>query len=373
MPEKIVLCWNGAQLPFQWYKFFCVSTLLLHASWLDHLICDTNTTHEGTMCSTPKSQRSRLHGLFENLLCGSAPIWPIRVLWTNTIHEEKVCHVPLPGQICCTSFPKDQRSMPHGLFEVFFCPLRSSMPIWLMQFICVQMQPMRWICMVHHFRVKRSRSHRSFEVFTMSTLWLCFYSFHMGHKYNLWDDVSCNTSRSKWSKLKVTQVVHIKNVGLWRLRSATAIRSPDLLVILSSCIIEIDYSSVFCEKGSLHCRNVEQLVWGSCTEAHKGHHCKYFFRKVFFISARFFFISARFFFISTRLVYFRMVICISARSNCISADIYINLLLPQGLFDFRKVILLPQGLFYFRKVNLISAKIFSMVTTRVLVGPGHLA
>ena len=73
------------------------------------------------------------------------------------------------------------------------------------------------------------------------------------------------------------------------------------------------------------------------TEAHKGHHCKYFFRKVFFISARFFFIFARFF------------------------------LFPQGFFLF------PQVFSYFRKVILISAKIFSMVTTRVLVGPGHLA
>ena len=32
------------------------------------------------------------------------------------------------------------------------------------------------------------------------------------------------------------------------------------------------------------------------TEAHKGHHCKYFFRKVFFISARFFYFRKFFFY-----------------------------------------------------------------------------
>ena len=62
------------------------------------------------------------------------------------------------------------------------------------------------------------------------------------------------------------------------------------------------------------------------TEAHKGHHCKYFFRKVFFISARFFLFPQGYF------------------------------LFPQGLFDFRKVcfisarfVLFPQGYFNFRE------------------------
>ena len=116
---------------------------------------------------------------------------------------------------------------------------------------------------------------------------------------------------------------------------------------------------------------------GKCTEAHKGHHCKYFFRKVFFISARFFFISARLFFISARFVlfpqglfYFRKVYMYLRKVLFISAR-FVSF--PQGYIISARFILFPQGLFYFRKVILISAKIFSMVTTRVLLGPGHLA
>ena len=79
------------------------------------------------------------------------------------------------------------------------------------------------------------------------------------------------------------------------------------------------------------------------TEAHKGHHCKYF-------SARFFFISARFFF------YFRKVIFISARFFLLPQGLFY--LSPQGFVHFRKVCFISARLYYFRKVYFISARLF---------------
>ena len=58
-------------------------------------------------------------------------------------------------------------------------------------------------CVVHHFRKERSRSYRSFKVFTLSAPWL---------------PPNC-------------LVKQVKYVGIWSLRHAAAIRSLDLLVI----------------------------------------------------------------------------------------------------------------------------------------------
>ena len=103
------------------------------------------------------------------------------------------------------------------------------------------------------------------------------------------------------------------------------------------------------------------------TEAHKGHHCKYFFRKVFFYFRKFFFISASFFlfpqafflfpqgfFISTRFTYLRKVLFISAR--------FVSF--PQGYINSARFILFPQGYFYFPEVYFFSAK-FTLLPQRI--------
>ena len=82
---------------------------------------------------------------------------------------------------------------------------------------------------------------------------------------------------------------------------------------------------------------VEYPSWVSIsTEAHKGHHCKYFFPQgFFFISARFILFPQGYFLFP--LGYF---------------------LFPQGLFYFRKVCFISARLYYFRKVYFISARLF---------------
>ena len=98
------------------------------------------------------------------------------------------------------------------------------------------------------------------------------------------------------------------------------------------------------------------------TEAHKGHHCKYLFRKVFLISARFFlfpqgfflfpqgfFNFRKFFFISARFTYLRKVLLISAR--------FVSF--PQGYTISARFVSFPQGYSNFRKVCFISARLFN--------------
>ena len=97
------------------------------------------------------------------------------------------------------------------------------------------------------------------------------------------------------------------------------------------------------------------------TEAHKGHHCKYFFRKFFLFPQGFFLFPQGYFlfpqgyflfpqglfnfrkvcFISARFTYLRKVLFISARFASF----------PQGYIISARFILFPQGYFYFPEVS----------------------
>ena len=86
-----------------------------------------------------------------------------------------------------------------------------------------------------------------------------------------------------------------------------------------------------------------------CTEAHKGHHCKYFFPQGFFLFPQVFFLFPQGYFLFPQgyflfpqgLFYFRKVCFISARF----------VLFPQGYIISARFILFPQGYFYFPEVS----------------------
>ena len=84
------------------------------------------------------------------------------------------------------------------------------------------------------------------------------------------------------------------------------------------------------------------------TEAHKGHHCKYFFRKVLFISARFYLFPQGFFL-------FPQVFFLLPQGYFYFRKVYLS---PQGFVNFRKVCFISARLYYFRKVYFISARLF---------------
>ena len=84
-------------------------------------------------------------------------------------------------------------------------------------------------------------------------------------------------------------------------------------------------------------------------EAHKGHHCKYFSARFFFISARFFFISARLFLFPQGLFYYRKVCFIYLRKVLFISARFVSF--PQGYIISARFISFPQGYFYFPKVS----------------------
>ena len=119
-------------------------------------------------------------------------IWPVHFICGT--------HNPWHDNVSRTIFrSKGQRS--HRSFEVF--DIHSVAPSLFDRFTSYvgHTQPMTWWCVMHHFQVKRSKSHRLFEVFAMSVLWLRPYltiSLHMWDTHNPWsDDVSHTISGSK--------------------------------------------------------------------------------------------------------------------------------------------------------------------------------
>ena len=68
---------------------------------------------------------------------------------------------------------------------------------------------------VHHFKVKRSRSHWSFDVFIVSAPWLPPYlteSLHMWHTYTTHEGVMCRAPFSGW---KVNGQGHMGRFKFW--------------------------------------------------------------------------------------------------------------------------------------------------------------
>ena len=118
------------------------------------------------------------------------------------------------------------------------------------------------------------------------------------------------------------------------------------------------------------------LVERHYTEAHKGHHCKYFSARFFlfpqgffFISARFFFYFRKVFFISARFTYLRKVLFISARFVSFPQGYIISarfISFPQGYFLF------PRGLFLFCKVYFTSMPISLQYCSKRAITPNDL-
>ena len=114
-------------------------------------------------------------------------------------------------------------------------------------------------------------------------------------------------------------------------------------------------------------RDILSLSWTNemiyTTEAHKGHHCKYFsarffyFRKVVFLFPQVFFYFRKFFlFISARLVYFRMVklyfrkVKLYFRGYLYQSITSAKFIwFPQGYLITARFVLFPQGYFNFRE------------------------
>ena len=157
----------------------------------------------------------------------------------------------MSGDVSCTIFwTKGRRSKSHGL-KFWLCPLRGFVPV---LFDGITYTIFRTIG-------QRSRSHRSFQVFPLSALWLRPYlannfiwSIHTTHEgamcrtiFSGWKFKSQGDTGSfeflscpfcgfllvcHWSALWL----HAYLTGLWRLTSAAAVRSLDLLVSeLSIC------------------------------------------------------------------------------------------------------------------------------------------
>ena len=128
---------------------------------------------------------------------------------------------------------------------------------------------------MHHFQVKRSRSHGSFLVLVLSTPWPHPYlseSLHMWHIYNTWgDDVSHTIFRMKGQRSRshgsfkiftlsppwlspYCLLEWIIYVGIWWLRHATAIRSLDLHV-------QFDSACLFCWEAHSACPSIVSVGW----------------------------------------------------------------------------------------------------------------
>ena len=125
------------------------------------------TTHEGTMCrapfSDPKVEGQGHMGCSKFLPCplrGSVPIWLNNfICGTYTTHEGTMCHAPFSG-------PKSKGKIPRVVRS--FCCVCSVAPSLFDRITSyvAHIQPMRGRCVTHHFQVRRSRSHRSFQVFS---------------------------------------------------------------------------------------------------------------------------------------------------------------------------------------------------------------
>ena len=88
------------------------------------------------------------------------------------------------------------------------------------------------------------------------------------------------------------------------------------------------------------------ILWGHVypepTEAHKGHHCKYFFPQGFFLFPQVFFYFRKVIFYFRKVIFYFLKVCfISARF----------VLFPQGYIISARFILFPQGYFYFPEVS----------------------
>ena len=214
------------------FELFAVST-----PWLCDQFNSFHMWHKynpwGVMCRTPfLGQKVKVTWVIQSFCCVCfMPVWQIHFIHgTNaTLMGRCVAHYLLVkrSKVKVTVNFK-VRSMATCLFDQF---------AWYV----AQIKAMRGQYVPHHFQVKRSQSgsHRSFKVFAMSTLWLYLTnSLHIGPKYNPWswgEYVSCTIFSSK-----VTQVVHIYNIGLgsgW-LTGAASIGSLDLLV--SILILTVD-------------------------------------------------------------------------------------------------------------------------------------
>ena len=157
--------------------------------WRIRFIFGTNTIHEMTMCCAPfpgEIVKDRvtwviwdqgLVGHSKFLFCSvhvSVPTWPIRVTCTtDTTHDGTICSTPFPGQMV-----KYQGHT--GGLEMLPCPLHGSVPVWPIRFIASKNTTpgvTMW-CVFLLFRVFRSKVNVAWVVYKMVVFVSQVYSFN---------------------------------------------------------------------------------------------------------------------------------------------------------------------------------------------------
>ena len=133
--------------------------------------------------SRSQGKRSMSHGSFE-IFVVSAPLLPPYL--NKSLHMWHACIQDMRGQ-WVMDHCQDERSKGNvtGVISSFG-PLHSvafSLFDWITSYVAY-IQHMRWQCVMHHFQFQRSRSHRSFQVLSLSAPWLHPYftgSLYMWH------------------------------------------------------------------------------------------------------------------------------------------------------------------------------------------------